>query len=431
MNQHLIVVSVDAMVYEDLEFLLKLPNTGKLMQNGSMVKRVKTIYPSVTHAVHATLMSGCTPEKTGIINNEIFIPGQLSTPWFNRLEEMQCDTLFHAAKRAHLTTCACRWPVIAGGFDVIDYLVPEVLGTDEQLEPDAEKRFRAAVSPCLFEDCVRPHLPLMEQSPRHPRDDHFSNACACDILRKYKPNLLMTHPGTVDAFRHQFGLFGDAVHEALKLTDDWIGQLMQAADDAGIAQNTSWCITSDHGQLNVQRRIALNVLFRDRGWISTDSEGRVTDWKVWAHSAGLSAHIYVKHKEMEEEVYAALQEMAAEGIFGFYEVLTAQQTRERYGLFGPFSFVVETDGFTAFHGSWERPLVRPMDLSDYRYSHGSHGHMPEKGPQPPLLVCGPAFAKNVVIETATILDEAPTFAAALGLELPQAEGQPIKELLAR
>lgn len=431
MNQHLIVVSVDAMVYEDLELLLKLPNTGRLMQNGSMVKRVTTIYPSVTHAVHATLMSGCTPGRTGVINNETFVPGQLSTPWYNQLSQMKCDTLLHAAKRAHLTTCTCRWPMTAGGFDVIDYLVPEVLGEDEQREPDAEKRFRAAVSPCLFEDCVKPHLPLLSKGPRHPWDDHFSAACACDILRKYKPNLLMTHPGMVDAARHHTGLFGEAVNEALKLTDDWIGQLMQAAEEAGIAQNTSWCITSDHGQLEVCRRIALNVLLRDRGWITVDSEGSVTDWQVWAHSSGLSAQIYVKHREMEAEVFAALQAMAEEGIYGFTEVLTAQQARERYGLYGDFSFVVETDGYTAFHGGWERPLVRPMDLSDYRYSHGSHGHMPEKGPQPPLLVCGPAFARNVVLETSSVLDEAPTFAAALGLELPDAEGKPIWELLTR
>ncbi|MBR4063466.1 MAG: alkaline phosphatase family protein, partial [Clostridia bacterium] len=53
-QSRVIVFSCDAMVYEDVELLLQLPNTKRLMQNGSMVKRVKTIYPSVTHAVHAT-----------------------------------------------------------------------------------------------------------------------------------------------------------------------------------------------------------------------------------------------------------------------------------------------------------------------------------------------------------------------------------------
>lgn len=190
---------------------------------------------SLTHPVHASLMSGCAAAKTGVPNNETFIPGQMSSLWFNQLSQMQCDTLFHAAHRASLTTCACRWPLTAGGFDVIDYLVPEVLSEDEQAEPDPEKRFRAACSPGLFEEIIKPHLPLLD-GPRHPSDDHFSTACACAILRKYQPNLLMTHPGMVDAARHQNGLFGKPVDEALRLTDEWIGQLMQAAREASLQQ---------------------------------------------------------------------------------------------------------------------------------------------------------------------------------------------------
>lgn len=313
---------------------------------------------------------------------------------------------------------------------MIDYLVPEVLSEDEQAEPDPEKRFRAACSPGLFEEIIKPHLPLLE-GPRHPSDDHFSTACACDILRKYQPNLLMTHPGMVDAARHQNGLFGKPVDEALWLTDEWIGQLMQAANDAGIAPHTSWCIVSDHWQLDIRLCIALNVFLRDRGWITTDSEGRVTQWEAWAHSAGLSAQIYVKNRRNEPAVYQALQEMAQEGLYGFSEVLTADECLQRYGLAGGFSFVVETDGFTSFHSDWQRPAVRPLDIEDYRYGRASHGHMPEKGPQPPMLVSGPAFARHVTLETASILDEAPTFAAALGLSLEQADGRVLKELLAQ
>ena len=110
---------------------------------------------------------------------------------------------------------------------------------------------------------------------------------------------------------------------------------------------------------------------------------------------------------------------------------TADECLQRYGLAGGFSFVVETDGFTSFHSDGQRPAVRPFDIEDYRYGRASHGHMPEKGPQPPMLVSGPAFARHVTLETASILDEAPTFAAALGLSLEQADGRVLKELLAK
>ena len=55
--------------------------------------------------------------------------------------------------------------------------------------------------------------------------------------------------------------------------------------------------------------------------------------------------------------------------------------------------------------------------------------MPEKGPQPPMVLAGPAFKSGVTVERESILDEAPTFAAALGITLPQAEGRPIAEVL--
>ena len=94
MANHLIVVSVDALVYEDLELLGKQPNVKRLLENGSLVRHMRTVYPSLTHIVHTTLMTGCTPDKTGIIANEHFEPGNARPSWYNALDEVQCETLF-------------------------------------------------------------------------------------------------------------------------------------------------------------------------------------------------------------------------------------------------------------------------------------------------------------------------------------------------
>ena len=51
-NKHLIVVSVDALVFEDLEYAKSLPNFGRLISQGAVVERVKTIYPSLTHQLN-------------------------------------------------------------------------------------------------------------------------------------------------------------------------------------------------------------------------------------------------------------------------------------------------------------------------------------------------------------------------------------------
>lgn len=117
---------------------------------------------------------------------------------------------------------------------------------------------------------------------------------------------------------------------------------------------------------------------------------------------------YVKEKADENAVYEMLREMCNEGICGISEMLTCQEAEKRYGLSGKLSFVVESDSFTSFHSDWRAPAVRSMERSDYRYGRAAHGHMPEKGPQPPMIVSGPAFQSNVALDSASILDEAPT-----------------------
>ena len=87
MAKHLIVVSADALVFEDLEFAKTLPNFGKLYNEGARIERVRTIYPTLTHPIHASIMTGCPAGITTIVANEEFRPGRLERPWFNRLDQ--------------------------------------------------------------------------------------------------------------------------------------------------------------------------------------------------------------------------------------------------------------------------------------------------------------------------------------------------------
>ena len=93
-NKHLIVVSADALVFEDLEIGKDLPVIGKMMKEGSLIERVLTIYPSLTHPVHASIMTGCLAGKTTITTNTEVIPGNLNSPWLNRLNQVGVETIF-------------------------------------------------------------------------------------------------------------------------------------------------------------------------------------------------------------------------------------------------------------------------------------------------------------------------------------------------
>ena len=433
MGRHLIIISVDALVYEDLLHREELPNIGRLLEEGALIKHVKTIYPALTHPVHATVLTGCATGKTGIVNNTFFEAGKEPRPWFNSLQDIRVRTILHAAHEQGLSVCACRWPVTAHGEDVIDYLVPEVMGLDMLgHEDDPASVYRMlGTQECLM-DIIEEALRRYGWKNEHPLYDAFETFCACEIIRRYQPELMFIHSGYVDGERHRTGLFTDYVRQAVCQSDAWIGEILNAVKDAGIEDSTDVVIMSDHGQLAITRVICPNVFLRDQGLIRTDEKGSLLTWDAYVAGAGLSGQVYLskpEDPELNARVYKLLTEMAEEGIYGISEVLTKEEMRKRYGLYGDFSFAIETDGFTSFSEAPVRPAVRPLDTSDYRYGHATHGHMPEKGPQPPFIGAGPSFRKGVVVEEGNILNHAPTFARILGLELPDAEGKAVEEIL--
>lgn len=436
MSKHLIVVSIDALVYEDLEYARTLPNFKRLLTGASVIERVRTIYPSVTHPVHATLITGAPAGVTGITNNLIFKPAAPDTDrtqWYNILSEIKCDTLLHAAKRAGLTTASSTWPLTADGGDVIDYLVPSALNyyfTGYEDHPLDVYRLHGADEEMM--EIITEAVARYGHIDRHPEYDEFQMYCASEIIRRYKPNLLLVHPGDVDSKRHRGGVFSEMVLQSIERNDVWLGQLLDAVEEAGIQDETDFVVVSDHGQINITRVISPNVSLVDHGFIRLAKDGTVKEWDAYAKSAGASAHVYLSRpddKELWNGVYSLLSDMAKEGIYGFEKVYTVEETKEKFGLYGDFSFVLETDGYTSFGENLQRPMVTGYDFSDYRYGKGTHGHEPHKGPQPPFIAKGPSFREGVVIPEGDILNHAPTLARVLGVELQDAWGTPVEEIL--
>ena len=73
MQQKLIVLSADAMVSEDIETLKQMPNYKKYLEGGSRVKKVRSIYPTITYPCHTTMCTGVWPEKHGVHSVEMVL----------------------------------------------------------------------------------------------------------------------------------------------------------------------------------------------------------------------------------------------------------------------------------------------------------------------------------------------------------------------
>lgn len=427
MNKKLIVLSADAMVTEDLELFTTLPGYKKYLENGCMIRKVRSIYPTVTYPCHTTMMTGNYPNRHGVTSNFKLVLNEKPTPWNWFSDVIKSKDIFTACKEKGLTTAAVFWPV-TGCHKDIDYKIPEYV---PQGNDTIEEAFRRAGCDDDMIAIVKKNSGILKEY-KHPYIDEFIIKCACDVLREKQPDVILIHPANIDGARHAYGIFNEKVNQTVVDTDRFVQMLMAVQEELGLAENTNLVVTSDHGQMDIQRIINLNVMLADYGFIDVDSEGKVTDWKAYCLSNGLSAVVYLQKPEDEntkQRVFQLLRWMKKEGIYGISEVYTAKEADEKYHLNGEFSFVIEGDDYTSFGESVTGLLVEAFGDTDYRYGRASHGYTPEKGPQPIFMAKGPDFAENVVIENGRLIDEAPTYAKVLGVELSDTDGSPIMEFL--
>jgi len=439
MKKRLFIVSVDAMVREDVEYLKTRPNFGRYMKNACEITHMRTIAPTITYPVHSAMISGCYPEKTGILNNDGFTIGNNGKKWLWFANAKQCDDLFFEAKKAGYSTASICWPV-TGCHPAIDYLIDEywMQGSKSTLKGTYRDVGSSDEVLSIIEH-NKNQLPEGWEKPgkanftRQPWFDNFLVANACEIIRRYTPELVAIHLNYVDGIRHETGVFNSQVTHVLDLVDVWIGSLMHALEESGVLADTNIVITSDHGQMDIKRVMKPNVFLADHGYITLNEDGVVKSWKAYAFSGGMNAYVVMKDpqdKSTWKTLYDLLSSMANEGIYGFSQVFTRQEIKEQEHVDGPFSFYLETDGFTSFSNSCVRPVVvNSFDASDYRSGKATHGYLPDKGPQPVFLAVGPDFKKNVIIERRPVVDLAPTWAKLLGVPLPEADGRPILAFL--
>ena len=440
MKKRLFVYSVDAMVTEDIAYLLNKSesNFKKFYENCSGVESIRTIYPSITYPVHVTLQTGCYPDRSGVDANNLFTTPGDYVEWTWDYRNMKADNIFSAAKRAGYTTGAGDWPVTAYNPD-IDFHLPEywLAHPGETLRGT----FMEMGTSASVADCMEKHAHLLPDTywktgkqnfAIEPNFDNFMIHVVCDMIREHNPEILFIHGSLLDAARHGNGIFCPAVYEALDQIDEWLGMLFDAYRDSGHFDDTNFVILSDHGQMDYVRHTRPNAMLVDRGLVQLNEEGEVKDWVIYGVSNGHTMSFYEKDPndiDAHNRAFDVLKELADEGVWGFREVFTRQEAADRFHWDGSFAFAIEGDGYTSFQNSPLKPFSIDVPLKDYRMGKASHGYMPDKGPQPVFLVKGPDFKENKVLPRREIVDVAPTFARLLGITLKDAQGTPMIELL--
>ncbi len=429
--QNLILISMDALVYEDLEYLKAKPSFNWMLKNGSIVERVRSIYPTLTYPCHISMSTGRYPDSHGVLNNTDDLIGSLNSPWKFEHQAVKGKDLLDACKKAGLSTASVGWPV-SGHHPSVDYLVDECWPVKGNTLDDYKKAYLdTGTSQELFENTVEPFL-WMRVGRRQPESSYFLTRISAEIIRRYKPNVLTLHIGNVDAYRHKTGVFSQLVTQGLDQCEEMLRLLIEATKDAGTFERTNFVVTSDHGQLDVVRTVHLNKLFADNGLIKTDDNNRIISCDAYCFTAEMSARVCIKDNSnlrVVEKVRSLLENACQSGLWGISKIYTREEVAKDERLDGDFDFVIETDNYSRFDEKWFGNPVTSMELGERGCVHGSHGFHPDKGLRPPFLACGPAIKTGVILPSARLVDGAPTCAAILKVPFLGVDGAPLTQIL--
>ena len=424
-SKYMVVISFDAVSSEDIEVLKNLPNFKKLIENGSWIKRVDSIYPTLTYPAHTTIVTGKYPNNHRIIDNTIFKVGDFVPNWYWYRNKIKGQTLYDLAMEKGLTTCSLLWPVT--GKAKITYNMPEIFA----VKPYQHQLFMSAGAGTLgFQLDINKRFGNLRKGIEQPYLDNFVIEAAKYTIKKYAPNLMLIHFTDVDTNRHHYGYRNNVIDDAFIRHDKRLGEIIDALKERGIYDECTIVALGDHSHLDASKVIKLNALFRKEGLIKINEKGKVLDYKSICKSLDGSCYIYLKDKndtETIEKIKSLIADLPIDFILEGNEIRDAGGDEEASFMIEAsldYYFVDDIYGEVIDEIKDEEVGVKP-----HRHK-ATHGYSPKKENYTTFFIgSGRGFKKGVVIDKGNLINHGPTLAKILGLKFKDIDGEAIEEIL--
>ncbi len=238
----------------------------------------------------------------------------------------------------------------------------------------------------------------------------------------------------LDTVKHCEQIDNDEVKKQLRKHDRQFGQILEAVRRFGDYENTNFVILGDHGQQNIKRHINFNLLLKENGFIQKMNRICLIDWQAYCHS-----DFYVRldpaegsyDEKLRKKVYDFLMEIKKDPQYNIGYVFTKEEADREFGLASEkIDFVIEGDEPMSFDSTLSgKDLFEEYLKPGWHHSLASHGYLPFKDETTAFLAFGKNVQQGVVIERGTMLNEAVTMAAMLGLTMEDTEGAEWQELI--
>jgi predicted AlkP superfamily pyrophosphatase or phosphodiesterase len=433
---YVVIISLDGLSTLDYEIISNLPNFKEYLTGASYCKKVYTIYPSLTYPAHTTIITGKYPKNHGIINNTLLQPERKKADWYWYRKYIKGDTLYDKAIDKGLKTAALLWPVT--GRSEIQLNMPEIF---------ANRPWQNQVTVSLlsgspaYQFLLNSKFGHLRKGKKEPELDNFVHQCVLYTIEKKRPNLMLIHYTDLDAQRHHHGFHSKEALEALNRHDKRLGEIMSTLKNEGLYDNSAIIVLGDHSSLDEDKIIRPNILLKKHSFLVTDKKNKIKSWEAISKNCDGSSYIYLRDKDSIKTIQKVSQQFSNFLTNPLYydckdsgiEAIYTSSEAASMGADPNCALMLEAKKGYYFSDEIEGDLIEKLDFnitSGTHYTRATHGYSPFKSSYTTMfLASGKGIRSGVIVEKMNLVDEAPTLAKLMNLELDNTDGKPINELL--
>lgn len=256
-----------------------MPHLAEFAAQGVTFTNHHPVYPTVTRANAASLVTGRTPGGHGLAANNLLIRDFDPCQVVGALEPV-------LAQVARKTGQVLLAPTLA---DILSQHGAEYIaigvGTSGNAyvhNPRAEQSGGATIHPdftlpgSLHQEIIGRFGPWPAESrPNTPRFVHAVRILTEYILSERKPLVSLIWSSEPDKSQHDFGVGSPESDQAIQEADQQFGELLHWLEDADQASETDVMVVSDHGYSTISGAIDVQSLLREDGFPDIAQPGGV------------------------------------------------------------------------------------------------------------------------------------------------------------
>jgi predicted AlkP superfamily pyrophosphatase or phosphodiesterase len=376
----------------------KTPNLDRIKVEGAWSRHFVPVYPTMSLPNHTSFVTGCWPERHGIVQNEFYDPDRAASYQHGDADWLAaCEPVWAAAERQGVRAAALNF---ANRWDV-------------------KKKVALA-------SVINPHVPWEEA----PSDDE-TLAKGLALLKSSdvkRPRLIALYFRGPDHEAHVHGVTSSQALGEARKADAIVGKLMAEIKALPAERAATLVIGTDHGMIAVEPLVNLGRIM-NRHWIYARDAGDGGSAYIYLDKGesiervekalGGYAHAFTVHRRGTFPAYAHLGDSARVG-----DLMLVAKPPYYIAPSSSLPWYAHLMGMTWF---WSDIFV-PGELGGLKASHGYDPAIPEM--HGVFYAWGAGVVKGKEIASLDIIDVHPTVMSLLGLQPGNpVDGKVVAEML--